>query len=638
MVDDDHRGYILELLAAKLLSLDQSVQLVGMSATLSDTEILAQWLQAKFYKAQYRPIPIEEFLVCDNQIYATDQVGQVASTALLQTQESAGRRWIAPSDDISLKNPLHNAVVSLAAETVHKGYGALVFCGSRQGCESTALLVARAMPAPHTVEAGTGLSRQAVVDNLQSIGTVPLDDTLAKTVPNGVAFHHAGLTTEEREVICSAFDAGVLKVLVATCSLAAGVNLPARRVILQGVRMGRELVGPAMLRQMRGRAGRKGKDELGESFVCCRKEELEEVKALLAAELTPISSSLTTEKRGVKRALLEVVATRLATHPGGIQEYVERTLLYRTQNAGAVAATVSAALQDLELESFIRRTEEDCYEATALGQATVASGFSPEDGRFIYAELRRAMQAFVLDTELHIFYTFSPVSSLDATRIDWPSFRQAVESLDESDLRVLSFCGVNPAFINRQANSRTSFDLSDPAEASKARIYSRFFAALQLRDLCNEMPVYQVAAKYNVARGSVQSLAQSCQGFATGTIRFCRGMGWDLLAAVLDHTSDRLRAGARADLLELAQIPFVKSRTARVLWENGYRQLAQVAEADVEGVAQVLLLAQPKRRKTTGEAEGGYVKKIRERAEVVVSTAGRLWARQHAAEAAYEDV
>jgi superfamily II helicase len=57
----------------------------------------------------------------------------------------------------------------------------------------------------------------------------------------------AGLTTEERELIATAYDEGILKVIVATCSLAAGINLPARRVILHGARMGAELVGPSML-------------------------------------------------------------------------------------------------------------------------------------------------------------------------------------------------------------------------------------------------------------------------------------------------------------------------------------------------------------------------------------------------------
>lgn len=57
----------------------------------------------------------------------------------------------------------------------------------------------------------------------------------------------AGLTTEERDTIATAYDDGIIKVIVATCSLAAGINLPARRVILHGARMGADLVGPAML-------------------------------------------------------------------------------------------------------------------------------------------------------------------------------------------------------------------------------------------------------------------------------------------------------------------------------------------------------------------------------------------------------
>ncbi len=73
-------------------------------------------------------------------------------------------------------------------------------------------------------------------------------------------------------------------------------------------------------------------------------------------------------------------------------------------------------------------------------------------------------------------------------------------------------------------------------------------------------------------------------------IKFCQRMGWGMLAAVLEHMSDRLRAGARADLLGLAKVAYVKSRTARVLWENGYGSVRRVAEARVEDLVPVLLL------------------------------------------------
>lgn len=52
---------------------------------------------------------------------------------------------------------------------------------------------------------------------------------------------------------------------------------------------------------MRGRAGRKGKDEVGESFLCCKKSEVEKVAQLLETELPKVESSLTPDKRGIKR-------------------------------------------------------------------------------------------------------------------------------------------------------------------------------------------------------------------------------------------------------------------------------------------------------------------------------------------------
>lgn len=65
--------------------------------------------------------------------------------------------------------------------------------------------------------------------------------------------------------------------------------------------MGRDFVGPSMLRQMRGRAGRKGKDEIGETYLCCRKEELEQVVELMHAELPQVTSSLNTDRQRIRR-------------------------------------------------------------------------------------------------------------------------------------------------------------------------------------------------------------------------------------------------------------------------------------------------------------------------------------------------
>lgn len=88
----------------------------------------------------------------------------------------------------------------------------------------------------------------------------------------------------------------------------------------------------------------------------------------------------------------------------------------------------------------------------------------------------------------------------------------------------------------------------------------------------------------------VQNLAQTCHGFAAGMVKFCQRMGWGMLAAVLDHMRDRLEAGARADLLEMAQVAYVKSWTARVLRENGFRSVRALAEADPKDLVPVLMM------------------------------------------------
>ena len=292
------------------------------------------------------------------------------------------------------------------------------------------------------------------------------------------------------------------------------------------------------------------------------------------------------------RAVLEVIATGLATDRDQVDDFVKRTLLYHSSAILSLQDVLGASMDSLLRDGLITVDSDsgERYEATRLGHAIIASSLSPEDGVFVHEEIRRALRAFVMDGEMHIFYMFTPVqwSGLAAT-IDWRVFQDQMDRLDESGMRVLESVGVNPTVVNRMASGGRPLAEGTAHERMKARIYHRFYAALQLRDLCDEMPVHEVARKYGAHRGVVQTLAQTCQGFGAGMIAFCQRMGWPMLAVVLEHMSDRLRAGARADLLDLARIPFVKSRTARIFWENGLKSLRAVAEADAIDLVPVLL-------------------------------------------------
>ncbi|KAJ6123005.1 Helicase C-terminal [Penicillium capsulatum] len=636
MLDDEHRGYLLELMVTKLLLLQQDIQIVGMSATLSNTEMLAEWMNAKFYISTYRPVPIDEYLVYENAIYPAATSRQLFQTASKLNASASSLhdsipplRVIDPSAFKELSNPATNSMVALAVDTAIAGFGALVFCGSRQACQIQAAIISEAMPSlpPEAEEMGKRLDLLAELRSL----ACGLDPVLENTIVKGTGFHHAGMTTEERELIAQAYDEGVLRVLVATCSLAAGVNLPARRVIINGARMGRELVGPAMLRQMCGRAGRKGKDDAGETYLICVKADLEAVCDLLDADMPAIASCLAPEKRGLKRALLEAIATGLVSGCDAIKEYVRCTLLYRTVDKKLAYSIMNSALQELVEEELLLSKDDEFYEATLLGHAVVTSAFAPEDGLFVHEELKRALQAFVMDGDMHIFYMFTPLQVATNTPIDWPIFRDQLDRLDESGLRALQFVGVQPGFVNTMVQSGASLKETTPAQVKQARIYRRAYTAFQLRDLSNEVPLSTIAHRYKIPRGTVQTLAQQCHGFAAGIVKFCQRMNWGMLAAVLDHMRDRLEAGARADLLEMAQVTFVKSWTARMLRENGFRNLRALAEADPKDLVPILMMVNPRKAQITQlfptEAER-YAAKVLTKAETIVASANRIWERE----------
>jgi replicative superfamily II helicase len=81
MLDEENRGYLIEVMITKLLCLQQGTQLIGMSATLSNPQLIADWLKAKFYISKYRAIPIEEHLLYENTIYPTANARQFVQTA-----------------------------------------------------------------------------------------------------------------------------------------------------------------------------------------------------------------------------------------------------------------------------------------------------------------------------------------------------------------------------------------------------------------------------------------------------------------------------------------------------------------------------------------------------------------------------
>ena len=153
-------------------------------------------------------------------------------------------------------------------ETVSMGHGVLVFCPTKNWCESLAQIVAEQFLLLGKKERAVFQQDGKLNNVVAQLRKSPagLDAELKITVPSGVSFHHAGLTMDEREILEEAFRKGYIKVLIATTTLAAGVNLSARRVIIRSPIFHKDIIDVLTYYQMAGRAGRKGVDTEGFSL------------------------------------------------------------------------------------------------------------------------------------------------------------------------------------------------------------------------------------------------------------------------------------------------------------------------------------------------------------------------------------
>ena len=325
MIGDGQRGCLLELLLTKILYMSTKsllkIQLVGMSLNCPDVDLLAEWLQAEVCRTKYRPILLREMVKIGSTLYDT-KFNVIRSLDCTDDE-----------DDILL----------LVKEHVLKGQSVVIFCWARNKCESLASTLAEAQGEfrkSYPAEAKKFLDFSALDGVCKQ-----LDGVLKRTVSNGVAFHHAGLTFEKRKIIEDSFRHKLVNVLVATTTLSSGVNLPAELVIVTtpySYFKCETLVDIFVYKQMSGRAGRKGMCKDGESILMCDASDVSRVRRLFQSTSKPLQSSLCLSKESqsmndsadpLKRALLEVIASRVAVTKQEIMLYSFCTLFYKERHA-----------------------------------------------------------------------------------------------------------------------------------------------------------------------------------------------------------------------------------------------------------------------------------------------------------------
>ncbi|XP_028300327.1 DNA polymerase theta isoform X2 [Gouania willdenowi] len=645
MVGDTGRGYLLELLLTKIRYIDQKinttrplsegVQIIGMSATLPNLSLLAGWLGAELYQTDYRPVPLQEHLKVGCDIYDKSQ--------------SVVRRF---TPALTVKGDDEH-VVSLCYETVRDGHSVLLFCPSKNWCEKLADTIAREFyNLKHAECQGEAkaqpvcLDHEGLIDVIAQLRRTPvgLDPTLQRSVPWGVAFHHAGLTFDERDVLEGAFRHCVVRVLVATSTLSSGVNLPARRVIIRTPTFNGHLLDPLTYKQMAGRAGRKGVDTTGESVLVCKKAEHQKGISLLKGTLQPISSCLVRrEGDGVTtsmlRAILEIIVGGVASSPDDVKLYASCSLLAASiknggkteskgeSSKGAIDACVEWLMEN-EFISIQNDGQDQRYCPTQLGAATLSSSLSPPEAVGIFADLQRAMKGFVLENDLHILYLITPLYA-EWTTIDWYQFFCLWEQLSSSMKRVAELVGIQEGFLARSVSGKLV------ARTEKQRrqmaIHKRFFTTLVLQDLVNEVPLGTVASKYNCNRGQLQSLQQSASTYAGMVTVFCKRLGWHNMELLLSQYQTRLSFGVQRELVDLVRVSLLNAARARALYTQGLCTVAELARATVTDIEKALRNAVPfkssKRAVDESEMEAAERRSLR----CVWVTGGRALTEKEAA-------
>ncbi len=151
------------------------------------------------------------------------------------------------------------------------------------------------------------------------------------------------------------------------------------------------------------------------------------------------------------------------------------------------------------------------YVATQLGLACLASSLSPDEGLKVFEELQKARKCFVLENELHIIYQVVPIyAAVGWPNLDWMNFLTLWESLSPDMKRVGELVGVEERFLVRAMRGTVNVQ----SQARLLAIHQRFYTALALNDLVNEVPLSLVSQKYGASKGMLQSLQQAASTFA----------------------------------------------------------------------------------------------------------------------------
>ncbi len=396
-------------------------------------------------------------------------------------------------------------------------------------------------------------------------------------VTNGIIAHN---TTEQRELVENAFKEGLIRSISATPTLAAGVNLPAFRVVLRDVKRytgsGMDFIPVLEYEQMTGRAGRPKYDDRGEAITLAKNPgmETEILERYIQGEPEKIQSKLAAEPI-LRMHTLSLVASRFCTTEEELLKFYRKTFYAHQYGTMAeVDQKLKQVIEQLRDYEFLR---EDEFKATTTGKRVSELYIDPDSAHSMIESLEKAKkykESEDRDTRpvSYLFMLSRTTEMQPSPRVKDKEYSEIEQALMDAEKYLLE---------------------SVPEEWDMA--YDSFVEdmknSLMMRAWISEMDEEKIMEKYNIAPGGIRAKMQNADWLIYGAKELARTKEIDENGEIdkdLEKLRLRVQHGIKEELLNLIKYDQIGRVRARKLYDHGIRDQEEIREVSFEKLKKLI--------------------------------------------------
>jgi len=562
LIHDPGRGPTLEVILTKLMRKNKDLQIIALSATISNAKDLAQWLDAELVTSDWRPISLKEGVYYNGEITFDD-------FSSVEVPQSKDNIW------------------DMIEQIVNEGGQCMIFVNTRRSSESLAVKYSDKMKA----FAGRELSEKEIDALEGDTETTSVGRKLSACVKCGTAFHNAGLTYKQRKFVEDNFRNGCIKCIVATPTLAAGINLPARRVIVRDTyrfesNSGNVPISVMEVKQMCGRAGRPGYDPYGEAILIGKNyRDYEHLMEDYVMHDTERLTSKLGNESVLRNHILGLIATGDADSEESIVEFMYDTFYGNTSQMFGMESVVESVADFLEKEEMIKR-EGGLLRILPFGKRISDLYIDPKSAVI----LRDAVRKIEDDTE-DLMILHAAASTPDVMGL-YP------KKGDQDRLSRL------------EAEYEMDFLVEPPDDDDEFR-YENFMSDLKvaalLDDWINEVSEEDITFSMGIGPGDIRSRVDMTDWLLYSMNEVAYIFKPEATKRIRPLLT-RVRYGVKDELLKLVSFRGVGRVRARTLHDNGICSRSDIISADVDHLSRMPKIGPALARSLKAQAGGSAEK------------------------------